>query len=239
MLQSIFKSKEIEFLCAEEDYGLIPAPYPAKKEIPDWFKALPTKLGNGGFNTSTVKRCNPFLDALCVGYIIPLAADVEFMTNDDASGVSFQWKFHKTMVETHGPDQISSDKCPHPSVPKPPMKFLNYWMIKVPPEYSLLFVPPLNRTEKRFTIFSGIVDAPYPEREYVNFPFTFEQSGFSGIIPAGTPLAQVIPIRKDALLPKYRSRVFTANDIVETQKMRNRRDKVHESLYRDNLHKKI
>jgi hypothetical protein len=119
------------------------------------------------------------------------------------------------------------------------MKFLNYWMIKVPPEYSLLFVPPLNRTEKRFTLFSGIVDAPYPEREYVNFPFTFEQAGFSGIISAGTPLAQVIPIRKDALLPKYRSRPFTAKDIVETQKLRNRRNNVHESLYRDNLHKKI
>ena len=56
---------------------------------------------------------------------------------------------------------------------------------------------------------------------------------------AGTPLAQVIPIRKDALLPKYRSRPFTAKDIVETQKLRNRRNNVHESLYRDNLHKKI
>jgi hypothetical protein len=33
--------------------------------------------------------------------------------------------------------------------------------------------------------------------------------------------------------------VFTANEIVETQKLRNRRNKVHESLYRDNLHKKI
>lgn len=239
MLRSVFRTKEIEFLCAEEDYGLIPAPYPAKKEIPDWFKALPPKLGGGGFNTSTVKRCSPFLDALCAGYIIPLAADVEFVTNDDASGVSFQWKFHKAMVETHNPDQVSSSKCPHPAVPKPPMKFLNYWMIKVPPEYSLLFVPPLNRPESRFTVFSGIVDAPYPEREYINFPFTFDKAGFSGLIPAGTPLAQVIPIRKDALLPKYRSRVFTAKEVVETQRLRNQRDKVHESLYRDNMHKKI
>lgn len=239
MFKSIFKTKEIEFLCAEEDYGVIPAPFPARKEIPDWFKALPPKLGNKGFDTSTVKRCTPFLDALCVGYIIPLAADVEFVSNEDASGIDFKWKFHKPMVETHNSEQITTEKAPHPSMPKPPMKFLNYWMIKTPPEYSLLFVPPLNRHEDRFTIFSGLVDAPYPSHEYINFPFTFDKAQYAGIVPAGTPLAQVIPIRKDMLLPRYTARPFTAEDIVNTQRTRTLRSMVHESLYRDNIHRKL
>lgn len=239
MFKSVFKNNEIEFLCAEEDYGVIPAPYPAKKNIPDWFKALPMKLGNKGIQTSTVKRCSPFLDALSVGYIIPLAADVEFTVNEDASGLSYNSRFYKPIIENHNPDQISSAKSPNPLSPRPPIKFLNYWMIKTPPEYSLLFVPPLNRVETRFTCFSGIVDHPYYELEYVNFPFVFMQPNFEGIIEAGTPLMQVIPIRKDSLLPKHKVRQFDQKDIEKTSLLRKIRDTVHESLYRNKMHRKI
>jgi len=70
MFKSVFKDDVIEFLCAEEDYGIIPTPYPAKKNIPDWYKALPPKIGNKGLKSSTLKRCMPFLDAMMVGYII-------------------------------------------------------------------------------------------------------------------------------------------------------------------------
>lgn len=238
MFKSVFKAKEIEFLCAEEDWGIIPAPFAAKKDIPDWFKALPPKLGNQGFNTSTIKRCMPFLDALCVGYIIPLAADVHFQTNEDASGVNFEWKFHKSMVETHTFEQITTEKSPNPLLPKPPMKFLNYWMIKTPPEYSLLFIPPLNRVEPRFTCFSGFVDHPYYEQEYINFPFVWHQENTSEILPAGTPLVQVIPIKKDELLPKSRSRKMTDIEVANTEQLRARRSLVHESIYRDNLHRR-
>ena len=110
MFRSAFKNDEIEFLCAEEDYGIIPTPYPSRKNIPDWFKALPMKLGNQGLGTSTIKRCSPFLDALSVGYMIPLAADVEFVSNGDGSGVDFKWNLHKKMVETNNPKQISAEK---------------------------------------------------------------------------------------------------------------------------------
>jgi hypothetical protein len=239
MFRSVFKNDEIEFLCAEEDFGIIPTPYPAKKNIPDWFKALPMKLGNKGLGTSTIKRCSPFLDALSVGYIIPLAADVEFVSNEDCSGVDYKWKFHKAMVENHKQEQISSKKSPNPLDPRPPIKFLNWWMIKTPPEYSLLFLPPLNRMEDRFICYSGIVDAPYYQYEYVNFPFFFIKNGFSGIIEAGTPLVQVIPIRKDSLLPNYKCRKFTEQDKENTNWIRRVRDFVHESVYRNKIHRKM
>lgn len=239
MFISAFKNNEIEFLCAEEDYGLIPAPYPAKKNIPDWFKALPPKIGNKGLTTSTVKRCMPFLDALTTGYIIPLAADVEFVVTEDLAGVSYKWKFHKTMVENHSMAQISADKSPNPMVPRPPMKFLNYWMIKTPPEYSLLFMPPLNRIEPRFVCMSGLVDAPYYQYEYINFPFLFNKPNFSGVIDAGTPLVQVIPVRKDSLLTDYNVRPFNEEDKKKTSWLRAVRDKVHESLYRNKMHRKV
>ena len=239
MFKSVFKNKEIEFLCLEEDYGLIPQPYPASKNIPDWYKALPMKMENKGFETSTLKRCMPVLDTMVVGYIIPLCADVEFVVNEDASGLTYKTKFHKNVVEVHRPEQISHDKCPSPLVPRPPLKFLNYWYIKTPPEYSLLFVQPLNRFESRFTCFSGIVDYPYYLQEYINFPFVFNEKNFSGIIPAGTPLMQVIPIKKDNLLTKHRSRVISDDEFKDSTMMRRVRDMVHESLYRDNIHRKL
>jgi hypothetical protein len=239
MFKSVFKNNEIEFLCAEEDYGVIPTPFPSSKHIPDWFKALPPRLGDQGFQTSTIKRCMPFLDSMLMGYIIPLAADVQITSNDNCSGITYKSNFYRPMIENHIKEQVTSEKSPNPLDPKPPIKFMNYWMFKTPPGYSLLFLPPLNRPDPRFTCFSGTVDYPYYEQEYVNFPFTFNQPNFAGIIPAGTPLVQVIPIKKDDLLPKHRSRSFTENEIKSTHLMRTIRDFVHESLYKDKLHKKL
>ena len=38
------------------------------------------------------------------------------------------------------------------------LKFVNPWVVKTPPGYSALFVPPLNRIETPFTFFSGVVE---------------------------------------------------------------------------------
>jgi len=223
-------------MCAPEDYGVIPPPFPAGKEIPNWFKALPSKNGPG-FRQSTLKRCMPFLDSMLAGYIIPLAADVHFTTNSDCSHITWKCEFPKPLIESHHQSQVSNPKSPNPADPKPPIKFLNYWFIKVPKDYSLLFVQPLNRAESRFTLYSGIVDAPYAQLEYVNFPGFFDTPDFDGIIPAGTPLMQVIPIKKDNLLRLGNIRHMSYADVVNTEKLRRQRT-VHESLYLDFIHKK-
>lgn len=231
-LISVIKTPEIEFLCAEEDWGVIPPPVPARKVIPKWFKALPGKLKDG-LESSTIKRCNPFLDALSVGWIIPLAADVEFTTNEDASGVSYKWSFYKPMIENHGKSQITTNKEPHPDEHKPPMKFLNHWIIRVPKGYSLLFVPPLNRPDPRFTCLSGLVDAD-GYYEFINFPFQFHEKNFQGIIEAGTPLVQVIPIKRDTLDLKMKTGKMEKKDHDELDLTRRKRMS-HESHYRNKV----
>lgn len=231
-LKSVIKTPEIEFLCHEEDFGIIPEPYPARKLVPDWFKALPPKVNKQNkIENSTIKRCAPFIDAMSVGWIIPLAADVEFISNGDLSGIDYKWTFYKKMVENHSKEQISTAEAPHPELPKPPMKFLNWWAIKVPKGYSVLFVPPLNRPDYRFTCMSGFVDCD-GYFEYVNFPFMFHQPNYTGIIAAGTPLVQAIPIKRDGLLKRSKIRSFTKEDHDDLETTRKRR-KVHESIYRD------
>jgi len=233
-LKSVVKTPEIEFLCFEDDFGIIPEPYPARKYMPEWFKALPPKINKENkLENSTIKRCAPFLDSMTVGWIIPLVADVQFITNDDASGVNYKWTFHRTLVENHNYDQISTDRCPNPNLPKPPMKFLNWWAIKVPPGYSVLFVPPLNRQDPRFTCMSGFVDVD-GYFEFINFPFFFNEPNYTGIVEAGTPLVQAIPIRRDAILSKEKIRKFDKKDHDDLSKTRKFRS-VHESVYRDKI----
>jgi hypothetical protein len=223
---------KLEFVCHPEDFGVIPAPYPARKAIPDWFRMIPPVL-RPGLEQSTVKRCPPFLDALVTGWIIPLAADVEITSNEDASFIEYSWKFHRTMIENHSKDQVTTDKCPAPHHSQPPMKWLNYWAVKCPPGYSLLFTPPLNRPDPRFEAFSGIVDAD-GYFEFINFPFIWKQPNFHGIVEAGTPIAQVVPIKRSTMIKTATVRSMSAEDESEIEKTRARR-RSHLSLYRDQI----
>ncbi len=188
----------IEFLCHKEDFGAIPKPKPAAKFLPAWFKSLDDKIPGGA--ASTIKRCMPFLDSMALGYIIPLAADVEFATNDDASEVTYKSNFHRSLVERHAAEQLNREE--HPDYPKPPLKFMNYWAIKVPKGYSVLFVPPLNRHETRFQCLSGLVDCD-GYFEFVNFPFIFHEKNYAGVVKAGAPLMQVIPIKRCEVIKRH------------------------------------
>ncbi len=226
------KSPKVQFICDKADLGVIPAPYRAGKYMPGWYKNLSGKIdGVDMLDHSTIKRCPPVLEAMTAGWIIPLAADIEFKTNADASGVSYRSLFYKPMVENHQPAQVKG----HPDLPKPPMKFLNYWLIKVPPGYNLLFMPPLNRADSRFTCFSGIVRGEY--FEYINFPFFFNKKDFVGVIDAGTPLVQVIPYKRDSFLEDAIMEHMTEGD-VEQLALTRRQRQAHPSHYRDNIWKK-
>lgn len=228
----------IEFLCADEDKN-IPEPYPARKLMPEWFKNLPTRVdqSNPSYQeNATIKRCPPFLDAMCAGWIIPLAGDVEITSTSGAEGVTWKSNHHKVLIETHGQQQVAGN----PNTPKPPLKFLNWWMLKVSVGYSVLFVPPLNRPDFRFECISGIVDDGYMGNgalEYINFPFFFKATNYSGIIKAGTPLVQAILIKRDEALLSSRSinvgRLSQA-DLDLNADTRKRRE-VNSSLYRDTI----
>jgi hypothetical protein len=240
-LRSVIKTDEIEFLCDPKDHGIIPEPVPSNRHMPEWFKYLPAKVNKEEkLENSTIKRCAPFLDALTIGWIIPLCADVQIVTNEDASGVDYKWLFDKPVIENHSMAQVGTDAHPNDQFPKPPMKFLNYWMIKVPKGYSVLFTPPLNRADPRFTCFSGIVDDGYLGTdclEYINFPFFFHEKNFTGVLKAGTPLVQVIPFKTDDMIKKYSVKKASTKDL-ELREHTRRRRLARESIYRNSLWRK-
>lgn len=171
-------------------------PQPASKFIPDWYKNMESyiggkkKPGEDGTTLATVKRCMPVFDAINAGYIITSPADIYVRIKD--GNQYFDWSslnlinFHPV---SQAPEHPAKNKHAYP-------KWMNYWAIRTPKGYSVMFVQPMHR-ESVFTILPGIVDTD----EYyapVNFPFVINDPEFEGLIPKGTPIAQVIPFKRES-----------------------------------------
>jgi hypothetical protein len=177
-------------------------PIPAITNLPDWYKKKSpfadqnkeTKAFANGTKNITVKWCNPFGDALGAGYFMLLENDVQ-VTQENGSQ-SFVWfRGGNGFIGEHSKDQISSELIPE-GYSNQPWKFTNFWGIKTPPGYSTLFTHPMNRTELPFLTLSGVVDTD-DYNQPVNFPFVI-RNDFEGIIEAGTPIAQVVPFRRES-----------------------------------------
>ena len=223
----MFGDCTIEFLCEERKRGIIPEPIQGRHLMPEWYKKLTNfAKKENGMQIPTLKRCPPFLDAMSTGWIIPLAADVTFNVVDNGKGVSWESNFFAPMVENHMLPQIAT----HPKHPTIPLKILNHWLIKTPPGWSCLFVPPLNRPDDVFDLFSGIVETD-KHFEYINFPGFLKPKNVSFEVKAGHPLMQVIPFKrnftKDATI-----RTMSEKDL---KKLAHTRDNhsAHRSHYRD------
>lgn len=162
-------------------------PRPAKNFLPDWMKQLPPiSKKTGGL---TGKKCMPMLDAMMAGYIITTTDDIK-VSQDENGFASYTWKSGEG-IEFHTREQLLG----HPHIPAhgDVAKWASPWSIETPKGYSLLFVSPLNHDKLPFKVLPGIVDTDsyfFP----VSFPFLLADENFVGIVPAGTPLVQVIPI---------------------------------------------
>ncbi|CAN7228235.1 DUF6065 family protein [Bradyrhizobium sp. LjRoot220] len=190
----INNDKSIEFLCQPDDHGVIAEPAPAKAALPEWFRRIPPvdqSVLSATNNGLTIKRCMPFLDAMTLGFVLPIAATVRLQISEQGRKVDAGWEFDRVMVSNHGSYQIAG----HPLADRPPMKFHNYWTIKTPPGWSCLFVAPLNRHNLPVEILAGVVDTD-TYASLINFPFIATGSDGVHVIEKGTPLVQVIPFKR-------------------------------------------
>lgn len=187
-----------------EDSGMpeINQPSPAFKHIPKWFSNMSRYLNNekrprvtlSSQTNMTVKSCPPFLDSMMAGYMITLPADV-IVEKNEKNSVDFLWKSQLSLVDGHSKNQVVADQIPDAYVDEP-FKWINRWSIQLPEGYSAIFVHPLNRSDLPFYTFSGIVDLDSYHLP-VHFPFLLKKD-FEGVISAGTPIAQIIPFKRES-----------------------------------------
>jgi hypothetical protein len=197
-MASLRRRPVVEFLCPAEDKGVIAEPVRARTVHPAWYQRLPgvdQEAVSAANNGLTVKRCLPFLDAMNLGWLLPLAATVRLDVADDGERVAAGWEFDRELVSTHAPFQAAGN----PYEPRPVMKFHNPWAIRTAPGWSCLFLPPLNRPGGVVEVLAGVVDTDTYVAP-VNLPFV--ATGPDGVhtLAKGTPLAQVVPFRRDAAM---------------------------------------
>ena len=208
---------EIEFLCDPALFGRIPAPERAIRFAPEWFRRLDRDMGMpdaNGMPGLTVKACLPVTDAFSLGFVIPLPYDVLLQVPEDRVSIGLGWAENVAFapIDQHHPGQIGAPEAPFEAAM--PLKFVNPWRIKVPEGYSVLFMQPLNRPDLPFTTFSGLVDCDRFDTT-VNMPFLWTGPLGEHVLPAGTPIAQVVPIRRDALLKAGQARASTEDERAE------------------------
>jgi len=168
------------------------APKPAIHFIPDWYKKIeasfPKKVTPDFM--PTIKKCIPVLDAITAGYIIVSPCDVYVSTKDGEphynSKIANLIQFHP---RKQGYLHPSANDFQFP-------KWTNPWAIKTPQGYSCLFKSPAHNSNPWFEILEGIVDTDAYNAS-VNFPFVLKNPTEEFMIPAGTPIAQVIPFKRE------------------------------------------
>ena len=195
------KEQEIVFtLTVGEEW--IPSAYypiPASKQVPEWYKKMSsysykTKHNSDKRNASTIKRCMPVFDSLTAGYLLLLHTDLTLTKNEDGLNYNFNWAHDVTdSISFHPSVQLKGYKDSEQKIDAP--KLRNPWSIKTPKGYSCLFIPPMHRSATGIKILEGVVDTD-TYTSAVQFPFVIDE-GFEGDIPAGTPIAQVIPFKRE------------------------------------------
>ena len=100
----------------------------------------------------------------------------------------------------HGRQQLKGSPYIEKNMNQPFHKIINPWIIKTPPGYSCLFLPPMHNTDDRFSIIPGIVDTDTFKLE-INFPIVINGDKYKSLkttIERGTPFVQVIPFKRQS-----------------------------------------
>lgn len=187
---------EIEFQTYENLDGIIPKPKPANHFFPKWYKNMPAQFDPDDPMSGTMKRCVPVRDAIGMGYIIPLWAEVNIKTMVD--DIQYTWNpgFGRSVISTHGANQVKG--CPaaeNSEFGYMPLKFENPWIIKTPPGWSCMFISPIGHFEERFSLLTAVVDTDN-YYNHVNLPFIWNEPG-SYTLKKGEPIVQVIPFKRE------------------------------------------
>lgn len=184
---------------SEESYHCIAPPDSASKCIPIWYKRSPVFDSKnimfdeeGSIKNHVLKQCMPFIDSLTSGYIQKTWCDMH-ISFDDNELIIIQSEKSMPLFSNRQTSHVKVNDDYYPT------EFVWYapWMPETPKGYSCLFVNALNQFDLPFTTCSAIVDTDnFTATPWGRVPFYFKKN-FTGIIPCGTPMYQIIPFKRD------------------------------------------
>ena len=207
----ILRSKTITFQPLDEYVEAAQSPpVSASQCMPEWYKKLPRYINNSdkpikSLGMKDLKTCVPFRDAMITGYMLLLPCDIEVCIAADGD-VNIFWNpsLPIKVVEKRGPliEENQGFGMPHPIGTIPIMfAWSAFFGFETNKSDSVLVTHPLNRNDLPFITTSGIIDSGYFTKAG-NIPF-FLKEGFEGVIPKGTPIAQIIPFKRENWIKRY------------------------------------
>jgi len=192
----------IEFIASStETQNFVPSPKNASMYIPDWYKNQkneyrknPKFTQDGKLENTSIKMCMPFLDSFTNGYIQETWCDIYVEKNKNDGSINF---YHSTSPKIMGVRNVASTEQYNEEYYPYEFHWHIEWINKTPKGYSALITHPMNRLDLPFTTMYAIIDSDsYHHAPSGNLQFLIKNN-FEGIIPAGTPMYQVIPIKRE------------------------------------------
>jgi hypothetical protein len=192
---------QITFRCHPALVDILPRPKLARETIPDWIRNLPARAFSEVHerDVRTVKQCPPFIDAMAHGFMILLPCDVHVKQG------AFHWDWDlpvltvaghpRSPISFHPPAQVAG--TPFLADDSVVLKFNSFWTIELEEGWSLFATHPANRHDLPFRLLSGLVDSDKFNDAGINFPATWIDPEYSGVLPKGTPIAQCFPVQRE------------------------------------------
>lgn len=211
------KNNKVKFIdnsnyVAEEFYPTL-----SKNDLPEWYvsmhpytygqpgarineKDFSTKTGQSGKSyglkgLSTIKRCPPVFDAIASGYLLRLPTDLIIENSPSSPPIKeYHWP-DWDLIDFHPPIQVEGYPYSLGNKNNNIPKLVNPWSVITSKGYSCLILPPMHR-DNVIQVFPGIVDTD-TYHSPVELPFLLKDENWTGMIEAGTPVAQIIPFKRE------------------------------------------
>lgn len=170
-------------------------PTPIKEHLPEWYRLGELTFLENGSEKPGMKTCAPFLDVMLTGYAILTPFDIFVGKKEDGS-IDIKWNGPREWSNFIGerPKELGSTIPRIPGYAPNGLVWGTKWGWKTPRGYSTIVCHPFNRFDLPFFTFSAVVDSDKFSGNG-NIPF-FIKEDFVGVIPAGTPYAQIIPFKR-------------------------------------------
>jgi hypothetical protein len=203
---------------AKDNLVLVDKPQPMRLSLPDWYTKSDLfnngdRFANNMVNSLTFKACLPFMDALTFGYSLVTPTDIQVSWK---AGVQrFSWKGSIEPII----QRDSSNILPTPiGCSNEHYAWNSFNGIILPEGYSAIITHPMNRHDLPFVTSSGIIDDQMLWKGFFSF---WVKEGWEGIIPHGTPFAQIIPFKRDEWVSERRE------DLIEYAQQERKKSRKH------------
>jgi hypothetical protein len=193
---------QIEFVTFDERVKEDFQPIPASEYKPDWWKKtkIVEDVGAGNGPGSTIRSCPAMADVLSTGYYVVAVRDmyVEYNGDDPAnqkSDFNMRCPHHEVwQSQTHPFAQFAM----MPGYINDAIKMSMPFSVRTPKGYSTLYLDPFLFCNEYISAWQGIIDTDNFIGGDLNAQLImYPKVRKSFIIPAGTPIVQLIPYKRE------------------------------------------